>query len=137
MAVEGKIARLGIPSLVFYLQSFREVNGSIQLEIYVEENLHLDDLLLTEDGEEFSMAIMETMRAYQFCGRSSWGEVIRLKLSFCLEGNEVVAIFEREGSGSVDTLSQFVEKWGKDKRVVAEQVEREMSSLRLRIACGN
>ncbi|MNC62919.1 hypothetical protein D3C75_1129970 [compost metagenome] len=80
---------------------------------------------------------METMRAYQFCGRSSWGEVIRLKLSFCLEGNEVVAIFEREGSGSVDTLSQFVEKWGKDKRVVAEQVEREMSSLRLRIACGN
>ncbi|MNE97622.1 hypothetical protein D3C80_1960000 [compost metagenome] len=107
------------------------------MEIYVEENLHLDDLLLTEDGEEFSMAVMETIRAYQFCGRSSWGEIIRLKLSFGLEGSEVVAIFEREGSGSVDTLTQFVEKWGNDKRVVAEQLEKEVSSLRLRVACGN
>lgn len=137
MADEGKIARLGVPSLVFYLQSFREMNGSIQLEICVQENLHLDDLLLTEDGEEFSIAIMETMRAYQFCSRSSWGEIIRLKLSFCLEGNEIVATFEREGSGSVDTLMQFVENWGKNKRVVAEQVETEPSSLRLRVACGN
>ncbi|MNP06862.1 hypothetical protein D3C76_988630 [compost metagenome] len=137
MAEEGKIARLGVPALVFYLQSFREMNGSIQLEIHVEENLHLDDLLLTKDGEEFSLAIMETIRAYQFCGRSSWGEIIKLKLSFGLEGNEVVAIFEREGSGSVDTLTQLVEKWGKDKRVVAEQMETEMSSLRLKVACGN
>ncbi|SDF25333.1 Sensor_kinase_SpoOB-type, alpha-helical domain [Fontibacillus panacisegetis] len=137
MAVEGKIARLGIPSLVFYLQSFREMNGSIQLEIYVQENLHLDDLLLTEDGEEFSLAITETIRAYQFCGRSSWGEIVRLKLSFCLEGNEVAAIFEQEGSGSVDTLTQLLENWDKEKRVVAERLDSEISSLRLRIACGN
>ncbi|MNO12627.1 Sporulation initiation phosphotransferase B [compost metagenome] len=138
MAAEGKIARLGIPSLVFYLQSFREVNGSVQLEVCIQENLHLDELLMAEDGEELAIAIMETIRAYQFSGRSSWGDILRLKLSIALDQNEVVVIFEREGTmGSTSTLMKLVEEWSSGKRVVAEQMDTELTSLKLRIACGN
>lgn len=141
VAAEGKISRLGIPSLVFFLQSFREVNSSIQLEVCVQENLHLDELLSVSDGEELSVAIMESIRAYQFTSRSTWGEILRLKLTLSQIGNEVMAIIERQGVegtlGCVETIKKLIEDWSMKKSVQVEQMDSEWTSLRLRITCGN
>ncbi len=139
MVADSKISRLGIPSLVFYLHSFREMNGSVQLEVCVQEDLQLGNLLTAEDAEQFTEAIISTIRAYQFTGRSSWGDVLQLKLSLCREGGEVLAIFERQdkASDNVDMLKRHLDKWNSGKRVLAEQIDSNPESLRFRVACAN
>lgn len=139
MVADSKISRLGIPSLVFFLHSFRELNRSVQLEVSIADDLQLGDLLTVEDAEEFTEAIIETIRAYQFSGRSSWGEVLHLKLSLCREGGEVLAIFERDGGSAenADILKRHLDLWNSGKRVLAEQVDPKLISLRLRVACAN
>lgn len=138
MAVESKISRLGIPSLVFYLQSFREVNGSVQLEVDIEDDLQLGCLLTADDAEELTEAIVETVRAYQYAGRSSWGEILQLKMSIARENGEVLVRFDPlSASGNKEALRRHIEEWAEGKRVRAEQIESEFSAFRLRISCGN
>ncbi|RCX19877.1 sensor kinase SpoOB-type protein [Fontibacillus phaseoli] len=139
MAADSKISRLGIPSLVFYLHSFRELNSSVQLEVCIQEDLQLGDLLTAEDAEQFTEAVIATIRAYQFTGRSSWGEVLQLNLSICREGGEVLAVFERQDnvSDNVEILKRHLDEWNSGKRVLAEQIGSKRESLRLRVACAN
>ncbi|MNJ46331.1 Sporulation initiation phosphotransferase B [compost metagenome] len=138
MAVESKISRLGIPALVFYLQSFREVNGSVQLVVNIDDDLELGKLLSAEDAEQLTEAIIATIRAFQFAGRSSWGEMLQLKLSICLEHNEVVVRFDQDGTpGNVEMLKQRMNEVVSGKQVRAEHVDPQMSSVRLRMVCGN
>lgn len=139
MAADSKISRLGIPSLVFYLHSFREMNGSVQLEVCIQDDLQLGDLLTAEDAEQFTEAIISTIRAYQFTGRSSWGEVLQLKLSICREGGEVLAMFERQDHtlDNIEILKRHLNEWNTGKRVLAEQIDSRPESLRLRVACAN
>ncbi|AZK46506.1 Spo0B domain-containing protein [Paenibacillus lentus] len=138
MAVESKISRLGIPSLVFYLQSFREVNSSVQLTINIEDDLELGKLLTAEDAEELTEAIIATIRAFQFAGRSSWGEMLQLNMSICLEHNEVLISFEQEGSsGNTETLLKRLDEVVSGKRVRAEHHDSTLASVRLRMLCGN
>lgn len=139
MAVESKISGLGIPSLVFYLQSFREMNGSVQLVVDIEENLNLGKLLSSDDAEELTEAIVETVRAFQFVDRSSWGEMPHLKMSLYRENDEVLVRFDREAlSGKLEaTLERHIGELMSGKRVIAEQVDPKLSSIRLRVPCGN
>ncbi|MBP1177845.1 hypothetical protein J2W98_004226 [Paenibacillus peoriae] len=95
VAEDSKISKLGIPSLVFYLQSFRVNAGNLQLSVQVEEQLKLDAVMSPEDGESLASAVIETVRAYQYGGgRSSWGEVRRLTLFFGMDQNDVIVRFE-------------------------------------------
>ncbi|WP_019638295.1 Spo0B domain-containing protein [Paenibacillus fonticola] len=138
MAVESKISRLGIPALVFYLQSFREVNCSVQLAVDIEGDVELGKLLSAEDAEQLTEVIVATIRAFQFAGRSSWGEMLQLKLSFCLEENEVLIRFDQDGTAcNVKMLLERVNEIVSGKQVRAEQVDPQMSSVRLRMLCGN
>ncbi|WP_334076010.1 MULTISPECIES: Spo0B domain-containing protein [Paenibacillus] len=139
MVADSKISKLGVPSLVFFLHSFRELNRSVQLEVSIADDLQLGDLLTVEDAEEFTEAIIETIRAYQFSGRSSWGEVLQLKLSLCREGGEVLAVFERDGGSAdnVEILKRHLDLWNSGKRVLAEQVDPKLICLRLRVSCAN
>ncbi|MEF2968030.1 Spo0B domain-containing protein [Paenibacillus sp. M1] len=139
MAEDSKISRLGIPSLVFFLHSFRELNKSVQLEVCVEDDLQLGDLLAAEDAEEFTEAITAAIRAYQFSGRSSWGETLRLKLSLGREGGEVLAVFEREdgASDNADILKRHLEEWHSGRSVLAERADSGPSSMRIRAAIRN
>ncbi|MGG4218965.1 Spo0B domain-containing protein [Paenibacillus jamilae] len=92
---DSKISKLGIPSLVFYLQSFRVNAGNLQLSVQVEEELKLDAVMSPEDGESLASAVIQTVRAYQYGGgRSSWGEVRRLTLYFGMDQNDVIVRFE-------------------------------------------
>lgn len=138
MAVESKISRLGIPSLVFYLQSFREVNSSVQLAVDIEDDLELGKLLTAEDAEELTEAIIATIRAFQFAGRSSWGEMLQLSMSICLEHNEVLVCFEQEGTpGSSEILLKRLDEIVSGKRIRAEHGDSPLASVRLRMLCGN
>jgi stage 0 sporulation protein B (sporulation initiation phosphotransferase) len=139
MAVDSKISGLGIPSLVFYLQSFREMNGSVELVVDIEDNLNLGNLLSSDDAEKLTEAIIETVRAFQFVDRSTWGEIPQLRMSLYRESDEVLVRFDREGpSGKMETtLERHIDELMSGKRVIAEQVDPKLSSMRLRMPCGN
>lgn len=139
MAADSKVSRLGIPALVFYLQSFREMNGSVQLEVCIQDDLQLGELLTAEDAEKFTDAIIEAIRAYQYTGRSSWGEILQLRLSMYREGGEVLAVFEREGSVSnnAEKLRHQLDVWNSGTSVLAELADPERGSIRLRVTCAN
>ncbi|MDU4698138.1 MULTISPECIES: Spo0B domain-containing protein [Paenibacillus] len=137
MAVESKIARLGIPALVFYLQSFREMNGSVQLEVDIEDELQLDSLLTVDEAEELTDAIVETVRIFQFSGRSSWGETLQLKMSIYREGGEVMVRFDQVGTaGNPEALARHIGEGMTGIRVKADRSGAENGSLRLRVPCG-
>ncbi|WP_379267190.1 Spo0B domain-containing protein [Paenibacillus timonensis] len=137
MAVESKISRLGIPALVFYLQSFREVNGSVQLDVDIEDELQLDSLLTADEAEELTEAIVETVRAFQFSGRSSWGETLQLKMSMYREGGEVLVRFDQAGlAGNPEALARHIDEGIAGMRVRAERGDAESGTLRLRVPCG-
>ncbi len=137
MAVESKISRLGIPALVFYLQSFREANGSIHLDVDIEDELQLDQLLTAEQAEELTEAIVETVRIFQYNGRSSWGETLQLKMSMYREDGEVIVRFEQAGSkGNPEVLVRLLDEGVAGLRVKADRGDAENGSLRLRVACG-
>ncbi|MDU2242884.1 MAG: Spo0B domain-containing protein [Paenibacillus sp.] len=137
MAVESKISRLGIPALVFYLQSFREVNGSVQLDVDIEDELQLDSLLTPDEAEELTEAIVETVRAFQFSGRSSWGETLQLKMSMYREGGEVLVRFDQAGlAGNPEALARHIDEGIAGMRVRAERGDAESGTLRLRVPCG-
>lgn len=133
---ESSISKLGIPSLVFYLQSFREVNRSVHLDVEIEEGLQLSGLLDAGQAEELTEAIMDTVRAFQFAGRSSWGEVLELRMSIFTENQEIVVMFEQDGDyGNAEILRQRIEETVQGKRVRAEQTEPLQASFELRIPC--
>lgn len=134
MALESKISRLGIPSLVFFLQSFREVNRSIDLRIEIRDELQLDVMLQAEDAEELTEAIVDTIKKFQYMGRSSWDEVLELHLSMYQENDEVVAAFYPEGeAGSADKLQKYIDDWQSGKRVRAERIDSNRFSCRVRV----
>lgn len=140
MAEDSKISRLGIPSLVFYLYSFREMNSSIQLNVQIQEELNLGDVLAAQDAERFTEAIMETIRYYQYAGRSSWGELPKLKLGLSRLGGEIIADFEREDCTTRDPgvlLQPLLDEWAYSKSITAELADSALGSLRLRVACAN
>lgn len=99
IALDSRIAKLGIPSLVFYLQSFRTIGGSLELEIEVEEGFQLEGKLSPEQGDELTSVIMQSVRACQFGGLTVQGEARILRLSFRQEGGEAVIAFRSEGEG--------------------------------------
>ncbi|HEY4390106.1 MAG TPA: Spo0B domain-containing protein [Paenibacillus sp.] len=134
MALESKISRLGIPALVFFLQSFREVNRSIDLRIEIRDELQLNHMLRVEDAEELTEAIVETIKNFQFMGRSSWDEVLELHMSLYQENGEVIAAFCPEGeAGNAEKLQRYIEEWHPDRRVLAERTDSNRFSCRLRV----
>lgn len=138
MEMESRISKLGIPSLVFYLQSFREVNRTIQLDIEVQEELQLVNLLSPDAAVELTETIIETVRAYQFVGRSSWGENMQLKMSISIVNDEVTVEFQQEGNSSnVESLWQQINIAVQGKQIVAKQLHNQGNALQLCVSCGN
>lgn len=138
MTGESKISKLGIPSLVFYLQSFRVMNNSVQLEVEIADNLELGNLLTPDAAERLAGAVMETIRAYQFAGRSAWGEIIELKLSFYQENNEIIIRFERKGgSWNEEMLNENIDKAVRGKQIDTSYVSVIPGCFEMRMPSSN
>ena len=80
MIVESKISKLGIPSLVTFMQSFRTMTHSLQLEVIVEDELNIAELPI--DGELAAETIVELMNAYRFAVKPGMGEAAKLTVAF-------------------------------------------------------
>ncbi|ANF98049.1 Spo0B domain-containing protein [Paenibacillus bovis] len=96
MMTDSRVSKLGIPPLIFYLQSFKALNRDIQLEVEIEDGITLADRLGTEQSEELTRVIQETISAYQTSGGSSWGECPTLSIIIRNDDQEVQFIFEPE-----------------------------------------
>ncbi|MBB3067550.1 hypothetical protein FHS14_000520 [Paenibacillus baekrokdamisoli] len=96
MMTESKIAKLGIPSLVTFMQSFRTMTHSLQFEVGIEGELNLADLPI--DGELAAETIVELINAYRFSVKSGMGEVAKLTVDLVLEEKALSVSFRYEGS---------------------------------------
>ncbi|WP_338540467.1 Spo0B domain-containing protein [Paenibacillus tundrae] len=133
---ESRISKLGIPSLVFYLQSFRASGVALELHVEVEEELQLNALVSPEDGESLTGAIADAIRAYQFGGgRSSWGEVRKLTLSFGQDHGDVVVRLDGDQAPDPETV-RHLEAVLKGKKVRTEQLPSEDTFIQFRMPCG-
>ncbi|WP_438347104.1 Spo0B domain-containing protein [Paenibacillus sp. FA6] len=136
MELEGKIAKLGIPSLVFYLQSFRTIGSNVELEINIADDLHLSNRMKEDDTENWVSAIVKSIRAFQYVGRVSWGESRKLTLSLYEEDGEIVAFFEGDGlQGTPEVLEQQIHNVVRSNRVRLEKLDTTTSSFQLRVPC--
>lgn len=134
IALDSRIAKLGVPSLVFYLQSFRTFRSSLELDIQVEEGLNLEDKLSPETGSELTSVIMQTVRAYQYSVMTPQGETRRLQLSFFQEGKDVLISFKGEGEeGHSELLQGQIYNIVQGKIMKAEQVQPAKGYVELRL----
>ncbi|MEK4850390.1 Spo0B domain-containing protein [Paenibacillus sp. FSL H7-0756] len=134
IALDSRIAKLGVPSLVFYLQSFRTFRSSLELDIQVEEGLQLEDKLSPEAGAELTSVIMQTVRAYQYSGITQHGDTRKLELSFSQEGRDILISFKGEGEqGNPELLQGQIYNIVQGKIMKAEQVQPAKGYLELRL----
>ncbi|WP_179036702.1 Spo0B domain-containing protein [Paenibacillus sp. URB8-2] len=137
IALDSRIAKLGIPSLVFYLQSFRTVGGSLQLDIEVEEGLHLEDMLTPEAGDELTSVIVQMVRACQFGGMAAQGETRSLRLTFKRDEGDIVIVFGSDGlRGRAELFQKQIFNIVQGKIVKAERLTAHKSDFQLRLPMG-
>ncbi|MBD2844605.1 Spo0B domain-containing protein [Paenibacillus sp. IB182496] len=79
MAVDSKIGRLGEPSLVLFLQSFRTLTQSLRLEVEIEEDIDLTELPL--DAAAVSASLIALIQAYRTGVKPGYGEPACLTLA--------------------------------------------------------
>ncbi|AOZ91899.1 Spo0B domain-containing protein [Paenibacillus crassostreae] len=136
MELEGKIAKLGIPSLVFYLQSFRTIGSNVELEVHVADDLHLNGRIMGNDAEDWVSAIVECIRIYQYKGKISWEECRKLTLSLYEENGEIVALFECDHViSNYGDLEQEIHNVVRRNRIRMEQLKSSAFSFQLRVLC--
>ncbi|WP_082423149.1 Spo0B domain-containing protein [Paenibacillus dakarensis] len=132
MLQDSKISKLGIPSLVFYLQSYRTLNTGLQLDVDVVDQVQLEGKLLPNTEEDFTQSIMRIIQVFQQSGTSTWEEERLLTLTFMEQDQELVAEFDGEGSfGDLDTLRQQIELSVQDKEMRVEQIHTSSTTYRL------
>lgn len=137
MLIESKISRLGIPSLTFYLQSFRERNSHVQLTVLIEGDLQLDVLCSEQGAQHLTSAIVESIRAFQFKDRISWGDLLQLTVSFSHDQEQVYVSFEQESpTNNLDTIKLHLEQLLKGTEVAISCNESEKIQLLLSVPCS-
>ncbi|WP_042199634.1 Spo0B domain-containing protein [Paenibacillus camerounensis] len=134
IALDSRIAKLGIPSLVFYLQSFRTFSSSLELEVQVEEGLQLEDKLTPGRGDELTSVIMQTVRAYQYSGTASQGETRILRLGFTQDKGDILISFQSKGEqGNPELLQGQIYNIVQGKIMKAEQWKPAEAYVELRV----
>lgn len=137
MLIESKISRLGIPSLIFYLQSFREINKQVQLTVLIEDDLQLDELCSEKEAQQLTSAIVETITAYQFKDRVSWGELVQLTVSFYQDQGHIYVSFEQESrANNIDTIKLHIEDLLAGTQMATSWEDEENSILLLSMPCS-
>ncbi|MFC4776476.1 Spo0B domain-containing protein [Paenibacillus sp. GCM10023252] len=104
MAAESKIARLGVPSLISYIQSFRTLTSSLQLDVIIDDDIALAELPI--DSERTADTLIEVINAYRFAVKPSGGEAAVLTLHMKMDDKELLAAFYYQGE-----LSGQQEQW--------------------------
>ncbi|QYR23392.1 Spo0B domain-containing protein [Paenibacillus sp. sptzw28] len=95
MMTESKIAKLGIPSLVTFLQSFRTLTHSVELDIEIDGDLNIAELPI--NGERAAETVVEIINAYRFAVKQGTGEAAKLLLDLSYDEKTMTVSFHYDG----------------------------------------
>ncbi|RAP77875.1 Spo0B domain-containing protein [Paenibacillus montanisoli] len=95
MLAESKIAKLGIPSLVQFIQSFRTVSHSLIIDVDIDGDVNLAEMPL--DGELAAESIVGIINAYRFAVRPGVGDADRLVIRISRDEHKLSVSFHCEG----------------------------------------
>ncbi|WP_020615867.1 Spo0B domain-containing protein [Paenibacillus daejeonensis] len=127
MMMESRIAKLGEPALVLFLQSFRTASQSLQLDVVLEEEV--DWTLLGSDSAPLAEVLRELVDAYRLGIQPGHGDAPRLMLEFAqYEGVVEVAMQLTGELQNVSHLEQNVKAMLADSKfrlvTLAPQMDR-------------
>ncbi|QAY65171.1 Spo0B domain-containing protein [Paenibacillus protaetiae] len=95
MAEESRIAKLGEPALIHYIQSFRTLTNAVQLRVEIAEGVHLTELPVDSSG--ISESLIEIMNAYRFAAAPALGEPAVLTMKLSMDDHALYAAFYYQG----------------------------------------
>ncbi|WP_322907895.1 Spo0B domain-containing protein [Paenibacillus campi] len=134
MNADSRVSRLGIPKLVFYLQTFTAVNRNLKLELEIEDGITLAARLTPAQSEALTRVMQQTISAYEQYGGSSWGECPTLLIMIRSDDNGVEVIFEPEGDyPDADALWLEVTKYVQQTDLQVSRLEEDPASITLHI----
>ncbi|XEC93170.1 Spo0B domain-containing protein [Paenibacillus tarimensis] len=131
MTAESRIAKLGQPALVLFLQSFRTISPSMRLDVIVEGEVNLTELPI--DGKRLSETLIELINAYRFAVKPGQEDIPLLTLGISVqEGSLFVSIqVEGELTGNRELYRQLNEKLA-GTPMQAVHIDPAMKEVRLR-----
>lgn len=133
MQQDSKLSKLGIPSLVFYLHTYRTNSHSLQLEVEIVEHVQLDRLT-PESAECLTEAVIRTVEAFQHGEKSARGEDRLLTITFMQQEHGLTLIFEGDGPfENPHRLKLQIEESLEGQGIRVEQTHPEEASYRLRL----
>ncbi|MCR2802641.1 Spo0B domain-containing protein [Paenibacillus soyae] len=95
MVAESAVSKLGVPSLISFIQSFRTVSNTLSLEVEIQENLNLNELDL--DGEAVAETLIHTINNYRLAAKPEAGDTSVLRLALSADEEALYAAFYYEG----------------------------------------
>ncbi|WP_127569879.1 Spo0B domain-containing protein [Paenibacillus xylaniclasticus] len=95
MAAESRIAKLGVPSLVTYLQSFRTMTHSVQLSVDIDGDLDLEELPIDREG--VALTLIDLLNMYRSGIKQGTGEPAKLTLRLYRDDKSLHAVFFCDG----------------------------------------
>lgn len=96
MHKEGRIAKLGLPELVFYLMTIKGENREVALHIQADQELQYVGSLTPEEEEGLIRAVRAGMAAYRYSGLAAQAAEPALRIVFGEEGGEATLFIEPE-----------------------------------------
>ncbi|WP_229692228.1 Spo0B domain-containing protein [Paenibacillus radicis (ex Gao et al. 2016)] len=78
MVAESNIAKLGVPSLVSYIQSFRTITNSLQLQVKNEQNIQLNEW--PDGGQPIADTLIKLISAYRLAVKTGYGDAAVLTI---------------------------------------------------------
>ncbi len=124
MHKESRIAKMGLPELVFYLMTFKAESREIALHVQADSELRYKGSLQAHEEEGLIRAVRAGMSAYRYSGFSAQAAVPALRIVFGEEGGEATLFIEPENDPSAaPALHQAVEEALESCSLTAEAVE--------------
>lgn len=93
--MESRIAKLNEPGLVLYLQSFRTVSKTLQLEVLLEEEVNW--MALGSDAAPLGERLTELMEAFRVGVKPGTGDAPRLQMELSQYEGIVEVSLELDG----------------------------------------
>jgi stage 0 sporulation protein B (sporulation initiation phosphotransferase) len=95
MAVESSISKLGVPSLISYIQSFRTISNALELQVVIKGDIHLNEI--TAEADQIAETLIHTINAYRFAAKPGYGDAAVLTLELSLDEDALYAAFYYDG----------------------------------------
>lgn len=95
MLTESKIAKLGIPSLVVFLQSFRTREKSLVIDMDIDGEVNLAELPI--DNVQTAKSIIALIEAYCEAAAAGTGEAARLMMDISADEESLQVSFHFDG----------------------------------------